>query len=218
MASIQDKSALFRLLGRGANLAFQHSPISRTSLAFLFATTRSGRDLVFHESFCRANYLPLLKPPFQECSTEIGQCPFFSGGEPFKLGPHCLTNPYADLDSPLAHVPNLSSIRMICRTCWSRHTTLALPERPVGNLADCPVDSRRELRADPKIGVRGSAMGVKPAFRTRGQKRAKRISYWLRRGFGNRLRRVSSRKQRTQGELRPQWEMDKFSCSHRCLL
>ena len=74
---------------------------------------------------------------------------------------------------------------------------------PLENLADDPVDSQRELRADPNIGVRDSVIGVKRAFRTRGQKRAKLISYWLRRGFGNLLRRVSSRKQRTQGELRP---------------
>jgi hypothetical protein len=32
----------------------------------------------------------LLEGPFQKGSVEIGQCPFFRGGELFKVGPPCL--------------------------------------------------------------------------------------------------------------------------------
>jgi hypothetical protein len=35
-------------------------------------------------------------------------------------------------------------------------------------------------------------------------------------GFPDRLRRYSSRKQWGRGELRPEWEMDNFACSHCC--
>ena len=34
--------------------------------------------------------------------------------------------------------------------------------------------------------------------------------------LGNRLRREESRKLRARGELRSEWEIDNFSCSHRC--
>ncbi len=41
--------------------------------------------------------------------------------------------------------------------------------------------------------------------------------FWLRRGFRDRLRWDKSRGIRTPGKLRPEWEMDNFLCSHRCL-
>jgi hypothetical protein len=62
-------------------------------LPTLFAyPAHSGRNLVFDEAFCRANDLPLLETPFQKDSDEIGQCPFFSGRELFRLGPRCFAS------------------------------------------------------------------------------------------------------------------------------
>src|SRR6266436_6411506 len=42
--------------------------------------------------------------------------------------------------------------------------------------------------------------------------------WWLWRGLVDRLRKESSREHGARGKLRPEWEMDNVSYSHRCLL
>src|SRR5580704_1773923 len=132
-----------------------------TCLASLSSAAYPGRNLVFHKAFCRANELPLLKAPFQKDPAEIGQCPFFSGGELFKLGPRCLADPHADLDSPFAHCANLSVsdaerfVELSATDIMSDRSCRGLLDGRV----DGAVDGRCEVPPDPQIRLRGVLPG-----------------------------------------------------------
>jgi hypothetical protein len=53
---------------------------------------------------------------------------------------------------------------------------------------------------------------------SRRKRRRSDMPFQLGRWFSDRLRRVKSRFIGTREKLRPEWEMDNFFCSHRCLL